>query len=122
MNKSDFFGEFCFPTSASASSFPYPNYLNSSREYSLQGPTGACGPPGIPGYPPLSNPQDPLYEKILETLRLATFAHHEGLPNSYLLRLAQRLRADVQKDIDAWKSLMGADRAPVDKVDKVDKA
>lgn len=93
-----------FSTKSSNSTTPYPP---GSGNPPWQGPTGVDWPPVSPG-------QDQMYVKILETLRLATFTGAEPFPASYLDKLARRLRSEFQKEIDAWKGLMGADRAAGD--------
>jgi hypothetical protein len=54
----------------------------------------------------LTSKMDPMYQKILQSLRLATFANQEQFPSAYLDKLAQKLRADFQHELDAWKALM----------------
>jgi len=60
---------------------------------------------------------DPMYQKILQSLRLATFADQEQFPNAYLDKLARNLRTDFQHELDAWKALLSADNQAGDTPD-----
>jgi len=78
---------------------PLPPYYTS--------PIGPCGSEG----PPLLTD---LQQCIKDCLRLATFCGSRALleTQNELARLQARIEAEVKKELDAWKNLMGADAGP----------